>query len=140
MAIKENKDKEKISTLLEDLTSLESYARDLFSFLPIPVCLVSSIEIILEVNPAFERITGYKVEEIIGKPMEDIFSKEELKELTKETLKDSLIKEKEAQMREAANKLEFELAAILRDEIRELKSKLNKRKSSPLCRKEMIMS
>jgi len=34
-----------------------------------------------------------------------------------------IIKDKEAQMREAAQKLEFELAAILRDEIRELNAK-----------------
>ncbi len=34
-----------------------------------------------------------------------------------------IIKDKEAQMREAAQKLEFELAAILRDEIRELTAK-----------------
>ena len=34
-----------------------------------------------------------------------------------------IIKEKESQMRDAAQKLEFELAAILRDEIRELVAK-----------------
>jgi len=34
-----------------------------------------------------------------------------------------IIKDKELQMREAAQKLEFELAAILRDELRELKAK-----------------
>ena len=41
-----------------------------------------------------------------------------------------IIKDKEAQMREAAQKLEFELAAILRDEIRELtaKEKVTKKK------------
>ena len=33
-----------------------------------------------------------------------------------------IIKDKEKQMREAANKLEFELAAILRDEVKELKA------------------
>jgi excinuclease ABC subunit B len=36
-----------------------------------------------------------------------------------------IVKEKEAQMKEAAQKLEFELAALLRDEIRELKAKEN---------------
>jgi len=95
MAIKENKDKEKISTLLEDLTSLESYARDLFSFLPIPVCLVSPIGIILETNSAFEKIAGYKIEEIIGKPIEDIFIKKGSEELSKETLEKGFVKAKE---------------------------------------------
>ncbi|MFA5127389.1 MAG: excinuclease ABC subunit UvrB [Patescibacteria group bacterium] len=37
-----------------------------------------------------------------------------------------IIKDKEKQMREAAKNLEFELAAILRDEIRELNKKINK--------------
>ena len=37
-----------------------------------------------------------------------------------------IIKEKEGQMKEAAHKLEFELAAILRDEIRELKRSIKK--------------
>ncbi|WKZ29143.1 MAG: excinuclease ABC subunit UvrB [Patescibacteria group bacterium] len=36
---------------------------------------------------------------------------------------DEVLKEKETQMREAAKSLEFELAALLRDEIRELKKK-----------------
>ena len=34
-----------------------------------------------------------------------------------------IIKDKETQMKQAAQDLEFELAAILRDEIRELKAK-----------------
>jgi PAS domain S-box-containing protein len=91
----EVKEKEKISVLLEDLTLLESYVRDLFSFLPIPVCLVSSIGIILEANPAFEEISGYKIEELIGKPIEEIFKKEEIEELTKEVLEKNFVKGKE---------------------------------------------
>jgi len=76
----------KIAVLLDDLASLESYARDLFSFLPLPVCLVSSIGIILETNPALEKISGYSIEEIIGNPLEKILSKLDTKQLIKETL------------------------------------------------------
>jgi len=89
------KEEEKISTLLEDLTSLESYARDLLTFLPLPVCLASSIGIILEANPAFEKITGYKIEEVIGKPIEEIFDKKEIEEISKETLRKGLVSTKE---------------------------------------------
>lgn len=39
-----------------------------------------------------------------------------------------VLKEKEAQMRDAAKNLEFELAALLRDEIKELKKKVKKTK------------
>src|SRR4030042_1622 len=90
-----NAGEEKISTLLEDLASLEGYARDLFSFLPLPVCLISSTGIILEANPALEEISGYKTEEIIGKPVEDIFDSKEIGELSKETLKNGLVRAKE---------------------------------------------
>lgn len=95
MEIKENKDEKKISTLLEDLAALESYTRDLFSFLPLPVCFISSIGIILEVNPAFEKISGYKIDEIIGKSIEDIFSKEDIEGLLKEAQEKGFVKTKE---------------------------------------------
>ncbi|MBZ9572448.1 PAS domain S-box protein [Patescibacteria group bacterium] len=96
MEIKEkNKEENKISILLEDLASLESYASDLFSFLPLPVCLISSIGIILEANPALERISGYKIEEIIGKPVENLFIKEEIEILSKDTIEKGFVKGKE---------------------------------------------
>jgi len=96
MAIKEkNKEKDKISILLGDLASLESYAKDLFSFLPLPVCLVSSIGIILEVNPALEKISGYRIEEIIGKSAEDIFTEEEIEAISKETIERGSVLAKE---------------------------------------------
>lgn len=94
MAI-EKKEEEKISILLEDLASLESYARDLLSFLPLPVCLVSSIGIILEANPTLEKISGYRIEEIIGKSVEDIFAKEEIEAISKETIEKGSVSAKE---------------------------------------------
>jgi excinuclease ABC subunit B len=45
-----------------------------------------------------------------------------LEELTKTRSVEEIIREKEQQMREASNALQFELAAILRDEIRTLKN------------------
>ncbi len=96
MGIKEEqKEKEKISILLEDLASLENYARDLFNFLPTPIFLLSSNKIILEANPAFEEITGLKTEEIIGKPIENFFDEGKAKELVEETLKFGFVKTKE---------------------------------------------
>ncbi|PIQ06600.1 MAG: hypothetical protein COW72_01850 [Candidatus Nealsonbacteria bacterium CG18_big_fil_WC_8_21_14_2_50_37_10] len=84
MEIDKNKNEDKISILLEDLDSLKSYIEDLFSFLPLPVCFISPIGVILETNPAFEKISGYKIDEIIGKSIEDIFAKEKTKEIFKE--------------------------------------------------------
>lgn len=81
----------KIAVLLDDLASLESYARDLFSFLPLPVCLVSSIGIVLETNPALEKISGYQTEEIIGNPLEKFLGNLDAKKLVKETLEKGLL-------------------------------------------------
>ena len=86
---------DKISVLLEDLSSLESYANDLFSFLPLPVCLVSSVGIILDVNPSFEEISGYKIEEIVGNSAEKVFKKKEIEELSKEILEKGTVKTRE---------------------------------------------
>lgn len=76
---------EKTSILLDDLVSLENYVRDLFNFLPFPLCFISPNGTILEANPTFEEISGYTFAEIIGKTIEEIFKKEEFEEIEKET-------------------------------------------------------
>ncbi len=96
MVITKNKDKEKISILLDDLASLENYIGDLFSFLPVPICLVSAIGIILEINSAFKKISDYKTEEIVGIPVENIFSKKEIAEISKNTLEKGFVEAEEA--------------------------------------------
>jgi len=85
----------KTSVLLEDLASLEHYARDLFTFLPLPVCLVSAVGIILDANPSFEEISDYKLDEIIGKSAEEVFDKERLGKLSKQTLEKGFVKAEE---------------------------------------------
>ena len=95
--IKKNQE-DKVSILLEDLSSLESYARDLFSFLPLPVCLISSVGIILDANPAFEEVSGYKLEEIIGNSAENIFDKKGIEKLSKETLEKGVVRGKEIKL------------------------------------------
>jgi PAS domain S-box-containing protein len=109
------REQEKISVLLEDLASLESYVRDLLNFSPLPVCLVSSIGIILEANPAFEKISGYKIEEAIGKPIEDIFVKEEIEEVSKATLEKGFIKGKEINLlTKGKRKIPVSVSTLLR--------------------------
>ncbi|KPJ73263.1 hypothetical protein AMJ48_02255 [Parcubacteria bacterium DG_74_1] len=88
-------EEDKVSILLEDLASLESYARDLFSFLPLPVCLISAIGIILDANPSFEELSGYRLEEIIGKPAEEVFDKGRLGEISKQTLEKGFVRAEE---------------------------------------------
>jgi len=92
---KETNDKKKISGLFEDLALLESYARELFSFSPLPICYVSPNGVILEVNPAFEKISGYNIYEVIGEPIENFFDKEKIRELSEETINKGFVKTKE---------------------------------------------
>ena len=88
----ENSEKsKKISLLLEDLISLEDYVHDLFNFSPLPVCLVSPSGILLEVNPAFEKISGFDFDEIVGEPLSKIFESERIERLKDEVLDGKLV-------------------------------------------------
>jgi PAS domain S-box-containing protein len=98
MAVASKKKNQKLISLLEEFSSLERYAKELFSFLPLPVCVMSALEIILEVNPAFERVTGYKIEEAIGKPITKIFNKTEIESVLEEAKKRETIYAREIEL------------------------------------------
>ncbi len=86
---------QKISLLLDDLASLENYISALFTFFPLPICFVSPLGVILESNPAFEKISNLNADELIGRPIEELFEKEEIEDLTKETLEKAVVLRKE---------------------------------------------
>ncbi len=66
--------------LFDDIRELESYIREFFAFLPLPVCLVTSAHIIININNAFKKMTGYNKREIIGQQVECLFKdKQEFK-------------------------------------------------------------
>ncbi|MBL7156314.1 MAG: PAS domain-containing protein [Candidatus Pacebacteria bacterium] len=91
------KDK-KIELLLDDLSSLESYIRDLFVFSPLPICFISPLGVILEANPAFAKISNFDFENIIGETVETFFKKQEIEKLTQDTLKTGFVKGREMQL------------------------------------------
>jgi len=95
MARKESLEEKKLSLLADDLASLENYIHDLFGFSPLPICFVSPIGVVLEVNPAFETISNLKSYDLIGEPIEKIFKKDEAEDLTKTTLERGLVEGKE---------------------------------------------
>lgn len=96
MVIENSSEKDKkISLLLEDLNSLESYISALFTFSPLPLCFVSPAGVILESNPAFEKISNFSFDEIVGKTIEELFDKEEIRELVKDTLKKGSVEGRE---------------------------------------------
>lgn len=95
--VKEKTDK-KISILLKDVDYLESYVSDLFNFFPLPICFVSILNIILEINPAFEKITKYNFDEIVGESLTKILKEEDVKNINRQIIEEDLIKGKEIEM------------------------------------------
>jgi len=85
----------KISLLLDDLISLEGYVHDLFSFSPLPICFVSPANVILEVNPAFEKIANFRFEEIVGESITKIFEEGKITRLSEDILKEDAISGRE---------------------------------------------
>jgi PAS domain S-box-containing protein len=63
---KTRQEKDIEALLLEDLKILEAQLRDLWHFLPIPVCLVNPAFNIMSASKALEEISGYKSIEIVG--------------------------------------------------------------------------
>lgn len=72
----EIKKEQEISFLLEDIISLENYLKNLLNFFPLPTAILTSLGVIVDFNPAFEKISGYKNEEVIGENLYFLFEKE----------------------------------------------------------------
>lgn len=86
---------QKISLLLGDLASLENYISALFTFFPLPICFVSPLGVILESNPAFEKISNLNADELIGKPIEELFERGGIEDLAKDALEKAMVSRKE---------------------------------------------
>ena len=85
---------EKNNEKIKNLALSENYAKELFGFLPLPVCLVNSAETILEANPEFCRITNYAQEEIVGKKINFIFDEKKYKKIFGEVRNKGFVQEK----------------------------------------------
>jgi len=85
--------KSKINILLSDYNLLERYSEDLFKFMPLPTALLSPLEVILEFNPAFEEISGYPSEEVVGVNIKKLFSPQEIKKILKKASKQFSVEE-----------------------------------------------
>lgn len=86
---------EKVDILLSDYNLLEKYSEDLFRFMPLPTALLSPLEVILEFNPAFEKISGYKSEEAVGANIKKLFKKKEIESVLRECFKRGKVEGKE---------------------------------------------
>lgn len=61
--------------LIEDLQDLGWYIKSFWEILPIPVCITNPLFVILETGSAFDRLFGYKKDELIGSFLDIIFQK-----------------------------------------------------------------
>ena len=61
----------------QELSTKEKHYREIFEYSPIPYQSLNKNGNIIDVNPAWEKITGYKKEEILNKNFTDFLSKQE---------------------------------------------------------------
>jgi len=95
MAEKKNIEEE-LKRTKEDLRDLETYIKEFSTFLPLAVCTVNPVERIIDVNAAFENLTGYKSIEIVGGSIDKIFpEKKEIEKIFRETQEKKSVKGKE---------------------------------------------
>jgi PAS domain S-box-containing protein len=73
---------EEIKRYQEEINELIDYINGLFNFLPIPICDLSSTFYTIQVNKAFEKLTGFDSLEITGENIEKLFpEKEKIKKI-----------------------------------------------------------
>jgi transcriptional regulator with PAS, ATPase and Fis domain len=84
-------EEEKIKTLLEDISLLESYAHDLFTFTPLPLCFVNPKGMVLEVNPAFVKKTEHNEYDVVGENLSLFIEKEVGEKLLKKVIEESTL-------------------------------------------------
>ncbi|MDI6602507.1 MAG: PAS domain-containing protein [Patescibacteria group bacterium] len=76
----------------EDLIDLQRYLEELSNFLPLAVCTTNPLEIIIDINKAFEVLTHYTTIEIVGEPIEILFlEKKKFKEFLTKIIKEKTI-------------------------------------------------
>ncbi len=84
-------EEEKIKTLLEDISLLESYAHDLFEFTPLPLCFVNPKGMVLEVNPTFVKVTEYGEYDVVGENMALFIEDGETERILKKTIEEGMV-------------------------------------------------
>lgn len=92
----QSKHQQEIKRYQEDLESLRLYIQEFTTFLPIAVCTITPIQIIIDINVAFEKLTGFSTLEIIGEPWDKLFlSGREIEEIKKKIAQKKFIQDQE---------------------------------------------
>lgn len=83
------------SNVEQDLFELERYINDIWQFLPIPILYLSPIGVILDVNRGLEELLHYPKDELLGRPLNEVFAIHGGKRLLEATLSTSPVKDRE---------------------------------------------
>ena len=94
--MKKNREKVLTKNLKEDLRDLERYIEEFSTFLPLAVCTANPLGIIININQAFQNLTGYDATAIVGELAINLFSNKK----EAETLEKTVFKEKTAVTKE----------------------------------------
>ncbi len=94
--MKKNREKVLTKNLKEDLRDLERYIEEFSTFLPLAVCTANPLGIIININQAFQNLTGYDATAIVGELAINLFSNKK----EAETLEKTVFKEKTAGTKE----------------------------------------
>jgi len=94
--MKKNREKVLTKNLKEDLRDLERYIEEFSTFLPLAVCTANPLGIIININQAFQNLTGYDATAIVGELAINLFSnKKEAETLEKTVFKEKTVRTKE---------------------------------------------
>ena len=92
-------EEEKIKTLTEDISLLETYIQDLFSFTPLPLCFVNPKGMVLEVNPAFAKVTGYDEYDVVGENLTLFMEEKDAKEILEKAIKEGVVEKQKTEIK-----------------------------------------
>jgi PAS domain S-box-containing protein len=88
-----------IQQLSQNLEDLESYTKDLWQFLPLPLCYVNPFQIILDTNLALENFLNWDSLELIGEKMESLFNnKSQAQKIHQKILKEKRVISEEGEV------------------------------------------
>jgi PAS domain S-box-containing protein len=73
MESKKTSQRDDPEAIKQDLAELEWYIDEFSTFLPLAVCTLSHLGIIISINKAFEKLTGYDAMSIVREPLDSIF-------------------------------------------------------------------
>lgn len=96
---KEGSQKIIVQQLSQNLEDLEAYIKDLWQFLPLPLCYVNPFQIILDINLALEKFLHWNYLELIGEKVEILFSnKLQVQKLHRKILKEKKVINEESEI------------------------------------------